>query len=328
MTTAPAPTPGVSRWWALGTYVHLAVEDAGALPTAEAAAREVLERVDHRCSRFRPDSDLVRANAAAGRWVRVDPWLAAAVGVALEAAAETDGLVDPTLGSVLSASGYDRDLALLPTAATTPTAAAPVRRAVPAASHRGAWSEVGVAPDAVRVPAGCALDLGATGKAWAADLVARVVVELTGAGVLVSLGGDVRVDGPGDGAVAWPVAVGEDPADLGDAEVVLVTSGGVATSGTRRRRWQHEGTDRHHLLDPRTGTSAQGPWRTVSALGDTCVAANTATTAALVVGAGARAWLDRHHVSARLVGHDGVVVRTAWWPHPSSDPSSDPRRSP
>ncbi len=307
MTVAPAPA--TSTWRALGTYVHLATDDPALLPDAERAAREVLERVDRTCSRFRPASDLVRANAAAGRWARVDPWLAAAVGVALEAAAETDGLVDPTLGAVLAAAGYDRDLALLPTADLSPTATPTPRRL-------GAWREVAVTKDAVRVPEGCALDLGATGKAWAADLVARVVVELTGAGVLVSLGGDVRVDGPDGTALSWPVAVGEDPADLADAEVVLIASGGLATSGTRWRRWWRGGAERHHLLDPRTGESADGPWRMVSAVGGSCVAANTATTAALVLGEQGRRWLDRHQVSARLVRHDGVVSYTQAWPEP------------
>ncbi len=310
MTAAPAPAPAASTWRALGTYVHLAIDHPALLPDAERAAREVLDRVDRTCSRFRPDSDLVRANAGAGGWVRVDPWLAAAVGVALEAAAETDGLVDPTLGAVLAAAGYDRDLALLPAAATTPTAS-------PAPRRVGAWREVVVREDAVRVPEGCALDLGATGKAWAADLVARVVVELTGAGVLVSLGGDIRVDGPGGGDVPWPVAVGEDPADLADAEVVVVSSGGLATSGTLWRRWRRDGVERHHLLDPRTGRSADGPWRMVSAVGSSCVAANTATTAALVLGARGGRWLDRHRVGARLVAHDGRVVTTAAWPAPS-----------
>ena len=313
MTAAPATAPAVSRWRALGTYVHLAVDDPSVLSAAEQAACDVLERVDRTCSRFRPDSDLVRANAAAGRWVCVDPWLAAAVGVALQAAAETEGLVDPTLGRVLAAAGYDRDLALLPAAGTSPSAAPEPRRV-------GAWREVAVTPDAVRVPAGCALDLGATGKAWAADLVARVVVETTGAGVLVSLGGDVRVDGPADGpadgAAGWPVAVGEDPADLRDAEVVLARSGGVATSGTGRRRWRQGDVDRHHLIDPRTGTSNPGPWRTVSAVGSTCVAANTASTATLVLGVRALDWLDRRHVGARLVRHDGSVVHTSRWPEP------------
>src|SRR5687768_13830345 len=85
------------RWDALGSYVGLVVADADRLAAARAACEQVLLAIDLACSRFRPDSDLVRANAAAGSWVRVDPLLIEAVTVAVQVAEETDGLVDPTL---------------------------------------------------------------------------------------------------------------------------------------------------------------------------------------------------------------------------------------
>ena len=70
------------------------------------------------------------------------------------------------------------------------------------------------------------------------------------------------------------------------------------------------------VLDPRTGLPAQSPWRTVTATGSTCVAANTASTAALVLGPDAVGWLERRTVPARLVPEDGDVVRTGSWPAP------------
>ena len=70
----------------------------------------------------------------------------------------------------------------------------------------------------------------------------------------------------------------------------------------------------HHLLDPRTGRPTAGPWRTVTATGPTCVAANTATTAALVLGADAVPWLEQHDVTARLVDESGAVHRVGAWP--------------
>lgn len=307
---SPVRTPA-RTWRALGTYVHLATDDPDALPVAQLLAREVLDHVDRTCSRFRPDSDLVRANAGAGSWVRVDPWLAAAIQVAVEAAGRTDGLVDPTMGLTIAAAGYDRDLALLPAAERLPAA-------VPVPVRRAAWRQVQVDSHAVRVPPGCAIDLGATGKAWAADLVARVVAEMTGSAVVVSLGGDVRVDGPDATAPCWPVAVGEDPDHLDGADVVLLPGGGLATSGLGRRRWVRGGVRHHHLLDPRTGGPVRARWRTVSAMGPTCVAANTASTAALVLGPDAVAWLEARGVPARLVDTAGRVTCTSSWPQSSS----------
>ena len=57
-----------------------------------------------------------------------------------------------------------------------------------------------------------------------------------------------------------------------------------------------------------------GPWRTATATGPTSVAANVATTAALVLGEDAVPWLEERGVDARLVDRDGRVVRTGRWP--------------
>ena len=136
------------------------------------------------------------------------------------------------------------------------------------------------------------------GKAWAADLVAAAIEAELGEPALVSLGGDVRI-AAADGE-PWEVAVSEHPA--GPAEqVVGLTDGGLATSSTRVRRWSHRGVTRHHVLDPRTGRPAAEVWRTVTATGPSCVAANTASTAAVVLGPDAPGWLDERRVAARLV---------------------------
>ncbi len=297
-------------WRALGTYVFLATRPGEPLGEARRIAERVLDGVDRACSRFRDDSDLSRANARAGDWVEVDPLLVAAVRVAVEAAAATGGLVDPCLGRTLAELGYDADLGVVEL--RPPTAGV----SEPPAPRFGAWEEVGVSDAAVRVPRGCALDLGATAKAWASDLVAAEVVDRLGGDVVVSLGGDVRLHRSGAtsaGERGWPVAVTERPGD-DDAEVVVLDGGGLATSSTTVRRWSAYGTVRHHLLDPRTALPVPGPWRTVTATGPTCVAANTASTAALVLGDEAVPWLTAKSVAARLVATDGTVTTVGGWP--------------
>lgn len=298
-----------ARWKALGTYAFLATGDPTVLDAARVLARQVLDAVDRSCSRFRDDSDLTRANARPGHWVPVDPLLVAAVGVAVESARETDGLVDPLLGRPMAWLGYDADFEVV-RRVNDPTPATP-----PPTPRPGAWREIGIDPEsAILVPAGCSLDLGATAKAWASDLVAAAVVERFGCEVMVSLGGDVRMDGPdGSAPSTWPVAVTEHP-EGADPEVVWLEGGGLATSSTTRRRWARHGQVRHHLLDPRTGLPTSGPWRTVTATGATSVAANTATTAALVLGDDAEGWLIRKSVTGRLVSHEGRVHTIGGWP--------------
>ena len=318
-TTGAIPSAGRERWSLWGTYAYLAVTDVSALPTARRVADDLLERIGGACSRFRPDSDLSIANRHAGAWVEADPLLVAAVRAALWAAELTGGLVDPCLGRVLVSLGYDDDLAVVrhrhPAHVPQPLTPTP---------GPGAWREVQVRQDAVRVPAGVALDLGATAKAWAADLVAQAVADAVGGTAVVSLGGDVRVAGPGpaDGTSgpSWPVRVAEDVEDADAGELVRV-AGGLATSTTLVRRWQALGAEQHHLLDPTTGRPAAAPYRTVTAAGRTCLAANTASTAAVVLGDRAPAWLAEHRVTARLVARDGSVTTVGAWPSAPGDPA-------
>lgn len=288
-------------WRAWSCTIRLVVRRRGADRHAEAAAAQLaalMQQVEDAVSRFRPDSDLSRANARAGRPTPVSALTAEFVAVALSAAAETDGAVDPTVGRTLAALGYDRDITEVGEVPDSP-----VRNPVRDWRHVRLDRAIG----GLTVPAGTALDLGATAKAYTADLAARRLAKVHG-DVLVELGGDVAVAGAHD----WAVRVAE--AEGGAGQVVLLGRGGLTTSTTTLRRWQRGRTTAHHIVDPRTGLPATGPWRTATVHAASATAANTASTAAIVLGAAATRWLSARGRAARLVGQDGAVVTTAGWP--------------
>ena len=163
-----------------------------------------LADLDAACSRFRADSELVALDRADGPPVRLSPLLAGAVAVALRAAELTDGDVDPTVGEAIVAAGYDRDFSLVPPDGPALNLAV---RAVPG------WRQVHLDPATrtLAMPPGTRLDLGATAKAWAADLAAARITGELGCGVLVGLGGDIAVAGPApDGG--WRIACRTSPA--------------------------------------------------------------------------------------------------------------------
>ncbi|MFJ9712356.1 FAD:protein FMN transferase [Streptomyces sp. NPDC101234] len=312
MTVTALRTTAATDWRALGTTVRLVVTDPALLDSCNLLLARQLAEVDAACSRFRTDSELAALDTAHGRPVRVSPLLAEALAVALRAAEATDGAVDPTVGSAMDAIGYDRDFTLV--REDDRPVSLRVRRAP-------GWRKVTLdrATGTVTVPEGVRLDLGATAKAWAADRAARMLAEVAGCGVLVSLGGDTAVAGEPP-AGGWQIRVQditgpvkETPAQ-GPYDTVGLRSGGLATSGTTARRWQRGGHDLHHIVDPRTGLPVRSPWRTVSVAAASCADANAATTAALVKGAGAERWLTRLGLPARLVAHNGTVVTTPGWP--------------
>jgi thiamine biosynthesis lipoprotein len=300
-----------ATWRALGTTAVVLVKRAAALDRARAAVQCELDAVDRACSRFRDDSELSRVNAAGGRRVAVGELLVEAVLAALRAARLTKGDVDPTVGHALVLAGYDRDFGEIRASA----------RAVRAVRAPG-WRVVEVDTDAgtVRVPAGVVLDLGATAKALAVDRAVRAAAAAAGCGVLVNIGGDLATTGsPPSGG--WPVRVTDDHAAPPDApgETVRVTTGALATSSTAVRRWRRGDATIHHILGPASGASAAETWRTVSVAAATCVDANTASTAAIVRGDRAVAWLERLGLPARLCRPDGSVVRVAGWPVPARE---------
>jgi FAD:protein FMN transferase len=299
-----------ASWRAIGTGVRVVVHD-GDLESARIAVAGLLDEIDLALSRFRDDSELARLNARSGNDVAISPLLRDAIAAGLRAARLTRGAVDPTVGRAMRLIGYDLDFAEL----SKDGAQLEVRfEAVPG------WQAVTLAPDRcrVRVARGVEIDLGSVGKALAADLAATRARAATGSGgVLVSLGGDIAVAGtaPTDG---WRVLVAEDseaPAD-GPGEVVAFDSGAIATSSTTVRRWRRGGRTLHHLVDPRTGAPVESPWRTASVVAATCVDANTAATAAIVLGADALGWLATVGLPARLVSTEGSIVRTGSWPQP------------
>jgi len=292
---------------ALGTGCVVLVTDPSRLPAAVDEVKAELDDIDLACSRFRDDSDLERVNAAAGAETAVSPLLVDAVLVALRAAELTDGDIDPTVGEAMQVLGYDRDFAAVPKEGA----------AVATLVRVPGWHLVEVSRErnTVRVPAGVSLDLGATAKALAADRAATRAAAVAGCGVLVSLGGDLAVAGPAP-TRGWEVRVTDSHAagpDT-DGQTVLVNSGGLATSSATVRRWQRGGEDLHHVIDPKTGRPANVVWRTVSVAAGSCVDANIASTAAIIRGERAPAWLDTLGLPARLVLPEGSVVRVGGWP--------------
>ena len=293
----------------LGTSAVIVVAEPGALPAARRELVRELDAIDLACSRFRPDSELVALNGAAGSAVQVSPLLFEAVEVALRVARMTGGLVDPTVGRALRLSGYDRTFELV--RSRDGETFRPRFELV-----RG-WRTVELERSRrlIRVPRGVELDLGATAKALAADRASLAASRAAGAGVLISLGGDVAVAGPAP-APGWPVKIAEDHAAPLDAPgpTVSIRSGGLATSGTAVRRWRAGGVELHHIVDPRTGRPAETPWRAVTVAAASCVDANAASTAAVVLGNAAPAWLAERHLPARLEGEDGTVLCAGGWP--------------
>jgi thiamine biosynthesis lipoprotein len=303
-----------AEWPAIGTMARVVVTVPAAIEAARRIVAEELAELDVACSRFRSDSEIATVAASAGEWTTISPLLGEVLGCALDVAERTDGGVDPTMGNDLTWLGYDRDfdeLSLI--ASSDPGTALTVGLA-----RRRTWRDVELdrLGCRVRTPRGVVLDLGAVAKAWCADRCAERVFGATGAGVLVSLGGDIATAGNSpDGG--WLVRAQDRPRDAASGPtctVALSAGSALATSSTVGRSWMRGATLLHHILDPATRRPADPVWRTVTVAAATCVEANAASTASIVRGWQAVEWLRRNGLSARLVDGRGVVRTVGQWP--------------
>jgi FAD:protein FMN transferase len=266
------------RFEAMGCEVIV----GGGTPAERRAIERLFAERERIFSRFIPPSELNRVNASAGRLVVVSPLFAETLRVALHASAETEGMVQPTVGAALEAAGYTCDSSLL--------APDPEPPGLPRPS-----SPVFALGRVVGLAVGVKLDLNGVVKSLAVDDALGL---LSGEG-FVSAGGDLAAHGeltvalPGNGSVA-------------------LRRGALATSGSTKRRWLRGALVQHHLIDPRTGVPAESPWSQVTACGATCLAADIAAKAGFLLGERGPGWLDRKGIPARFLTDDDVTVNETW----------------
>jgi thiamine biosynthesis lipoprotein len=298
---AALPTAVWSDW---SCVVRLVVSDPAVLTPANIQLEAMMARVERASSRFVVDSELNWANVNGGRPVAVSRTLANLVEVALGEASRSSGAVDPTIGRDLVRLGYDRDIHLVSDSED---------EVAPANGPRPSWREVKLDQFAglLTVPVGCSLDLGASAKACTADWAAADLAQRFDCDVLVEIGGDLAVSGR---KRDWQVVVAEKAGVARHAQQVTLGRGGMATSTTTIRRWQRGDHEINHIVDPASGQPANGPWRTVTVAADSATHANTCSTAAIVLGDEALAFLHEQNVAARLIDRSGEVVTIGGWP--------------
>jgi FAD:protein FMN transferase len=236
---------------ALGTWVRIVARGPNAGPAIESAFAAIA-LVDAQMSVHRPDSQLSRVNAAAGRnAVAVDEALLDVVGRAQAMARRTDGVYDPAILPLMRLYGfYD-----------APTSGYPGTAAIDRTLALVDWRTIGIDRSAGTLGLtreGAALDLGSIGKGWAVD---RAVAALHRAGIrsgLVDVGGNVYGLGvPEDGAEGWSVGVFHPVTGRLERTFVL-RDRAVATSGNTEQTRTLAGVRVGHLFDARRGRPANG----------------------------------------------------------------------
>lgn len=250
-------------------------------------------------TRFRPDSDIGRANLGAGReGIEISAETALVIEAALHWSSVSDGNFDPALGS--ASELWDVLHRHQP----------PPLGAVQRLASRGFWRKVDIARQGGRAVVrfddrDLHLDLGGIAKGYGID---RAVAALRTKGIIhaiVTVGGDLYALGHAPDGAPWEVGI-RDPHHLDRlAGRLAVADRAVTTSGDYERFFNWRGVRYHHLLDPRTAAPRRTPVRSVTVLGGNCMNADAAATAVFGMATDAA-----RRVVRRVLGDGDVIPLT------------------
>ncbi len=291
----------------MGSLFNFAV--AAPADVADAALDAVVVRMqalEAELSSWRQGSDVRKLNAAAGRQpVPVGNDTFELLRLAQQFHAQTEGTFDITIGPVWDLWPF-RD----------PRRAIPTRREIDAALPLVDSSLIVLdenAHTAFLPQAGMSVNFGAIGKGYAARLAAEVFAEHGINDAAISAGGDLYLRGRKK-AGPWIVEI-ENPRWPGRyLERFAASDIAVATSGDSKRLLSRGGKDYGHILDPRSGSPAEGTQSVTILTGDP-VAADVFATAVSVMGADAgMRWIEQQaDVEALIVDIDGLAHLSSGW---------------
>jgi FAD:protein FMN transferase len=249
----------------MNTVVTLCVVSPEAPPEAFDRAFGWFREVESRCSRFDPESEMMRLCARPGEAVEVSPLLFEAVRFARLVAEESGGAFDPTQGGRMAELGFNRHHV--------------TGEAIAEAASDATYRDIELFPAhrAILLRRPLTLDLAAVVKGMAVDLAARELAPFHD--FAIDAGGDLYLSGANENGEPWSVGIRHPRQDGELIASLRVTNRAVCTSGD----YERQAGAGHHILNPVTGNSAQSA-ASVTVVAPAAIIADALATAAFVMG--------------------------------------------
>lgn len=234
--------------------------EAEAARAAVAVVTAEIERLEGAISLFREGSEICRLNRD-GILDAPSSDMRRAVALALDVAAASGGLFDPTVQALWEAHAD--------WFSARPESGLPPDAILADARRRVGWRRVSLSADVIRLGDGQRVTLNGLGQGYVTDRVADLLRAQGFAHVFIDLG-EQRALGPRTNGRPWLVA-----RHAGDP--IALAGGALATSEARGCVLGAAGAA-HHLFDPRTGRSASH-WRGITVHHNSAAVADALSTA-------------------------------------------------
>jgi FAD:protein FMN transferase len=289
---------------AMGSELHLT-----AVTTDEARARAAFdavfaefERLEALMSNWRPASDVMRINAAAGREpVTVAPEVREVLRIARQVSEWTNGTFDVTFGALTDVWKFDHDQD-----DSVPDQAAIAQR-LTLVDYRAIQIDDS-AGTVFLARKGMRIHLGGIGKGYAVDHAVTIFRERGLRDFMIQAGGDMYAGGHRAGR-PWRLGIADPRGTHQPFATVDLSDSTFSTSGDYERFFMKDGVRYHHILDLRTGQPARES-RSVTLVTDRAVIADALAKGVFILGpvAGMALVEKVPHVDAVIVSAKNEVT--------------------
>jgi FAD:protein FMN transferase len=261
----------------MGTSWSVLIDDLVTDPTLLSRLQAAVDEVDAQMSTWKPDSNLMRLNAAPlDVWVALPERLLTVLEAGLSISRQTGGAFEMNIGDAVRAWGFGPDLIDLHA-----IRAASAARRVPAT----AALEPDQANSRARKSAQLALDLSGIAKGYGVDRLAETARDFGVAHALCTIDGEIRALGTRQDGRPWAVGIeAPDSTAKGQHSVLELEDIAVATSGDYRHFVTVRRTRLSHTMDPQRGAPLVAAPASVTVMSRSCMMADAMATALMVMG--------------------------------------------
>ncbi len=232
-----------------------------------------IHRLEQKYSRYRDDSVTTKINNSAGDkyGIEVDTETALLLNYAQVGYEQSEGLFDISSGILRKAWDFRSNKI-------------PAQKEIDDLLPLIGWNKLVWSSSLLCLPEqGMEIDFGGYVKEYAADVAANYCRQAGVVGGLVNLGGDICVIGPHPNGTPWKVGVRHPRHPSTPMSFVMLSKGGLASSGDYERFMIVDGIRYAHILNPKTGWPVNSLAST-SVYAEQCVVAGTSSTIAMLKG--------------------------------------------
>lgn len=280
--------------YGMGSYAVFTVENEAVAPLLLSALAAAENEISHRIGA----SAVWRLNR--GEAVALSSDLLSLLSLAVEIGEKTDGRF--SVFSLKETALWNFDVA-----SPVPPSAAEIEAAV----SQTASARLLALENGTHILENGGIDLGAVGKGYATDVLARILRENGQSGV-IAVGGSIAAVGKRKGGYHIGIRDPRSASREALLGVLTVEEGFVSTSGSYEKRFSHEGKEYHHILDAKTGLPVENELVSVTVLADGGALADMLSTAAFILGLeNGLSLCKAYGASAVFVLKDGSVYASA-----------------